>query len=1430
MAGRAFQRSFLIVAVVSSVAAGADQPRTLSDRQIRGVKSALQEPGLQLATLQWLTDSPCANEELVNPIAKCLTHSQADVGFFAASALEMMGERAAPAIPALIQLLQDPKANSSTRGKAADALGKIGEKAVDALIKLLEDPEGDVESKRYAARALGPIGPQARRAVPSLIKLCEDARADSTTKGSAAAALGGLVLDGQAKAAVSALIKLLEGEKIAPETKETAAGALGEIGKKAEADAAVAALIKLLESAQEEKFKQSAVGALAKIGKKAVPALIELCEDKRADSAFKRSAANVLGEIGEQAKEAVPALLKLLDNPQDITKIVVAQALGHIGDKAAAPALIKLLGDPKAEEDVREAVSRAVGAIGEKGAPVVPALTHMLEDPQADRDTKWYAGEALGWIGKNAAPAVPVLIRLLEDPNASIATKWQMVEDLWSIAKQEVGPPPSLKRAVPGLIKMLKESRGDLHGLNRGYAAMTLAKINDKAAVQILILNQMLEDKQADRGKSFAAVAVSEMGVNASAAAAPLIKLLEHPKTDSALLTLVARALGRTKGNASVAVPALIEVLDNLKGDKETLRETALALESYGARKAAVSALIKVLDNPTAGIDRKRETASALKRMGATAAAVPALIKVLKNQKRDDERREVLVVILQLDKERYFLMDSFVFLGRLDEASCKRISAWLRYGVQATPSQLCQTLEATFTRREGREDRRLDAYLVASDAQRPLIRWLGDRYEEKLPWDTLDHAHLSELMRQLAQLLPHAAETPKCRAEIVGRINDILRKESWSGSDLDALREVKKALDQASSDTTLVQNRIERLEIWQRVFGYVRSFGYLVAAHVAFWAVLLFAYPRFRWVQAFFFWNPWVRTITGLVYVPWLITVVPLFRRRLLAPFRENLVPQSFTDEFEADSYYGGSKMTSKREGKDVEQVASAYLKPPLTGSRVVEAPSGFGKTTLLRRFVTLTDRPVVVLRATECDKGVPEAIQQRLLGIAADEKFLQTLVYSGGLDVLIDGLNEAGPETRGLISAFVNKLFKGNYVLTSQPLLDFNVPRAAERWRLQALDPKEVEVFLRGQWVRVEPLAIKAGVAREQYDAQVQEVYDEFRAWLDDSDELYQFGPRTPMDASMIAELIAQGVAPDTNNLIAQYVDLASRMYRDTYPDREPRFTVIGARALKAMQEQSTSIDMSDLESECKVLSERRLLLSRDGTWVFRHDRLRDYFIADSLKRTDAIELRQDSRFAGVFEFLPDLLLPEDANELGELLRDEAATDKNSPVWPAWLKYKQLWRPPDAYSKIDGFVTRATVEFQKDHPGRKPRYELVGERAFAALESGLPIDLQGLEAERDSLRAGNIIRDGIGQIEFRTDELRDYFVAKWLDKDRAFEVRANERFFGVFGFLPRSLPRDDANSLGQKLKEDHKQQGKPSNSAWHHYKKHWRGPRKPGK
>jgi len=88
-----------------------------------------------------------------------------------------MGPKAATAVPALIQALNDPV--NYVRAPAADALGAIGPQAREAVHALadrllLKDEDGFVLTS--VAYALGDIGPAAKDALPVLRQVLEKKR------------------------------------------------------------------------------------------------------------------------------------------------------------------------------------------------------------------------------------------------------------------------------------------------------------------------------------------------------------------------------------------------------------------------------------------------------------------------------------------------------------------------------------------------------------------------------------------------------------------------------------------------------------------------------------------------------------------------------------------------------------------------------------------------------------------------------------------------------------------------------------------------------------------------------------------------------------------------------------------------------------------------------------------------------------------------------------------------------------------------------------------------------------------------------------------------------------------------------------------------------------------------------------------------------
>jgi HEAT repeat protein len=1417
MSGRLALILLLLVASASNLhAAEKPAPRPLTDAQVRGLVLALDDPLVQLEALKWIAETRAGNAELFEPVRKLCRHDDPQIRNQAITTLATFGDRAVEVLTPLVN-------QADTRRQAAMALEQIGEKAasaVDSLSKLLSVP--NVATRQAAANALGQIGEKAASAVEPLTRLLADG--NPVIREAAANALGRM-----GEKVVEPLTRLLADPN--PITRELAADALGRIGEKAAS--AVEPLIRLL-SQPDLTSRLAAVEALGRIGEKATSAIEPLTRLLvHSDVAIQAAAADALGRIGEKAASAVEPLIRLLSQPDYTTRLAAVEALGRIGEKAtsAIEPLTRLL--VHSDVAIQTAAADALGRMGEKA---VEPLTRLLAD--GNLSTRQFAAMALARIGDKAVEA---LTRLLTDPNST--TRQMAARTLAQIGQKTPGavepltrlvldPNPATREAAAialegsgdkaaSVIEPLTKLLADSSPTTREAAANVLGGMGEKAASAIEPLTKLLADPK-PTPREAAASALGRMGEKA---VEPLIRLLTDPNPTTR--RLAAKALEGIGEKAAPAVDPLIKLL--AKPDFPTLEAASNALGRIGEK--AVEPLTRLLADPNPAT--RQLAAKALVQIGDKAPrAVEPLIKLLA-ESNGVTRQAAASALGNIAEKAGLQLPTFLAIVRsteLDPAARKRFTALLRRNAGMSPGDLCELLEVAHDRYDQRSERILDAYLVAGDREQPLVRWLGGRSEADLPpFARLSHEQIAGLIHECTALLPDAGNAPNIRTEIAHQMNLLSENTRWSAGDLDTLQAARDELRKAgmTAEATTFGGRVESLEWWPKVLGYLRSTFTLWAGHVLFWVGLIAVYPYSRWVQAFFFWNPWVRRITGLVYVPWLITLVPFLCRRLLRPFQPNLIPDRFKHAFQKDSYFAQARITATRDGQTVTHLANEYLKPPLRGPRVIEAPSGYGKTTLLQWFIQQPGHPRVVLQATECDQGVMKAIQQCVQGLAQDAGFLQTLVYSGGLDVIIDGLNEASPETRGLIGTFVNDHFCGNYLLTTQPLLAYKMPRAAELWKLQPLAADQVQAFLLGQWPRVSTTAAAHGVSQEQYEAAVRKLL----AGVDPQAGPDQCNLATPLDAALIAELLAQNVEPDLNNLTPQHVNLARDRFREIAPAQEPGFKQVGQRALAMIREQKAKLDLAGLEGECDALLKAKLVINHGTDYFFRHDCIRDYFIALSIPGVaEALELRQDPRFTGVFEFLPLTLDKTEADELGETLKQEAADLADNRVWS---KYQRRWDQPGRFERIEEVLRTATTHFHARNPGETPNFEAIGERTVEAIERNGSPNWNSVEREVESLLAARVIRPGLlptEPVRFRNEQFRWYFVAQYLagpgKLDRAKVLSTDDRFAGSFEFLPRLLSKSARDELGRYLEKASRhvrKEGPSPQASWERYRKSWR-------
>lgn len=156
---------------------------------------------------------------------------------------------------------------------------------------------------------------------------------------------------------------------------------------------AIAPLIDTLETA-EPWLSPHLADILTRHGDAAIGPLLAML-DRGTSSPARAWAANVLGEL--RAEQALPALLRGLDDPDDEVRAKCATALGRLGDRSAVSALLDHLLTDRAPF-VRARIANAVGQFGDM--EVTDRLIHALGDPAWWVRTR--SVEALERIGASA--------------------------------------------------------------------------------------------------------------------------------------------------------------------------------------------------------------------------------------------------------------------------------------------------------------------------------------------------------------------------------------------------------------------------------------------------------------------------------------------------------------------------------------------------------------------------------------------------------------------------------------------------------------------------------------------------------------------------------------------------------------------------------------------------------------------------------------------------------------------------------------------------------------------------------------------------------------------------------------------------------------------------------------------------------------------
>ena len=370
-----------------------------------------------------LRDMGPAAKEAVGPLARKLSDPRPEIRREATLALAAIGDAAAPAVPQIAAMLDDPL----LRTPATYALGSIGRIPADAEAQIRAHARSDdkllATTSLWALARVHPEDKQRRReATEQLVERLKDA--DARVRQAAAYALIALppapeitipamekafqgadqttiqyAVDAIAVLGAPAVPRLIDALKYEG-VRARVASILGEIGPAAAP--AADALAGLVED-KDPRVADEAVMALAKIGpgaSAAVPALLRALQ--RAEDSSRYAIAYALGRIGPAAAEAKPALEKLLTGEDDTLSLVSAWALVQIGaadpDTAArvVPVLIGGLARPDAR--YRQEAARALEKLGPRAKDALPALNAARGD--ADQAVREAVARALKAIGQ----------------------------------------------------------------------------------------------------------------------------------------------------------------------------------------------------------------------------------------------------------------------------------------------------------------------------------------------------------------------------------------------------------------------------------------------------------------------------------------------------------------------------------------------------------------------------------------------------------------------------------------------------------------------------------------------------------------------------------------------------------------------------------------------------------------------------------------------------------------------------------------------------------------------------------------------------------------------------------------------------------------------------------------------------------------------
>jgi hypothetical protein len=491
-------------------------------------------------------------------------------------------------------------------------------------------------------------------------------------------------------------------------------------------------------------------------------------------------------------------------------------------------------------------------------------------------------------------------------------------------------------------------------------------------------------------------------------------------------------------------------------------------------------------------------------------------------------------------------------------------------------------------------------------------------------------------------------------------------------------------------------------EIAQRITGQATKQAFVLFAlgipliviiHLLLWLCLLFIYPYSPVIQSVVFWNRLVRKLLSLGYMDVLLLSLPPVRKQLFLPLKEQMlgeVLQPTDAELDRLAYFSKGRIRRNVTGGSVsDRPSEEFIADALSQLKkrtLLLGASGLGKSSFLRNSLTLKSRrsdSAIYLPASRCVGGVEKAIAARVHLFSQDPDLLHSLIYAGRLEVYIDGYNEVDPNTQEEIASFVALFNNARILVTSQiPIRGLS---RLETLELLPLRPEEIKEFL----VTRETILPATSLFSEQAYQNIAVAYLD-NLWIGSRPEsetkAIEQVLSNPMDLTTTAMILGNGKEPSLLALQEQqFVTLQGNHHRKY--QRPFRTDLFSEDVFQLRLSNDDDLDKSAYDREVASLVDEKMAITRAvevpgkeprQEILFRHDRIRDYFthfaFLDKDKDERRLQYANDSRFAGVYEYLAKTLDLGSAERLREQLLMSAVENQDHRLSDSFIK-QLSWR-----------------------------------------------------------------------------------------------------------------------------------------------------------